>query len=249
MYDTVTQTAVDPSLAGQANVLPPNLLVQSGDALTQAFTNIWIGVLGFVPKLVVAVVIFILGWVVGAFLGKIVSQILRSLKVDRALANIGVDEVVEQTGFKLNIGEFIGGLVKWFIIVVFLVASVNVLGLSQINLFLNTIVLQFLPRVIVSALVLLIAAVLSDATQKVVYGGAKGTGIASAHLLGLIAKWAIWIFALLVVMNQLGIGAEFAQILFTGVVFMLSLAGGLAFGLGGRDAAETLLSRTVKGRD
>ncbi len=249
MYDTVTNAAVDPSLGAQANIVPPNLLVMSGDALTQAFTSIWIGVLAFVPKLVVAVIIFVLGWVVGAFLGKIVAQILRSLKVDRALANIGIDEVVEQTGFKLNTGEFIGGLVKWFIIVVFLVASINVLGLSQINLFLNTIVLQFLPRVIVSALVLLIAAVLSDATQKVVYGSAKGTGIASAHFLGLIAKWAIWVFALLVVMNQLGIGAEFAQILFTGVVFMLSLAGGLAFGLGGRDAAETLLSRTVKGKE
>ena len=247
MYDTVTNAAVDPSLGAQANSVSPNLLVLSGDALTQAFTNIWVGVLAFVPKLIVAVVIFVIGWVVGAFLGKVVGQILRSLKVDRALANIGIDEVIEQTGFKLNSGEFIGGLVKWFVIVVFLVASINVLGLSQINLFLNTIVLQFLPRVIVSALVLLIAAVLSDATQKVVYGSAKGTGIASAHLLGLIAKWAIWVFALLVVMNQLGIGAEFAQILFTGVVFMLSLAGGLAFGLGGRDAAENILNRTIKG--
>lgn len=246
MYDTVP-TAADPSLGTGANMVSGNLFVQSGDALTAAFTNLWVGVLAFVPKLVVAIIIFVLGWVVGAFLGKVVAQILRSLKVDRALTNIGVDEVVEQTGFKLNTGEFIGGLVKWFIIVVFLVASINVLGLSQINLFLNTIVLQFLPRVIVSALVLLIAAVLSDATQKVVYGSAKGTGIASAHLLGLIAKWAIWIFALLVVMNQLGIGAEFAQILFTGVVFMLSLAGGLAFGLGGRDTAARVLDKTMRG--
>lgn len=222
---------------------PTNLLTQSGDALTQAFQGLLGGLIDFVPKLVIAIIIFVLGWVIGAFLDKVVSQVIKSIKVDKALSNIGIDEVVEQTGYHLNSGEFIGGLVRWFVIVVFLVASVNVLGLSQINIFLNTIVLQFLPRVIVSALVLLIAAVLSDVTQKVVYASAKGTGITSAHFLGLIAKWAIWIFALLVVMNQLGVGAEFAQILFTGVVFMLSLAGGLAFGLGGRDTAGKILDK------
>ena len=236
MNDTIVNDSINISS-------PENLLTQSGDALTQAFQSLLGGLVDFVPKLVVAIVIFVLGWVIGDFLGKVVSQILKSIKVDKALSNIGVDEVVEQTGYHLNSGEFIGSLVKWFIIVVFLVASINVLGLSQINIFLNTIVLQFLPRVIVSAIVLLIAAVLSEVTQKIVYASAKGTGIASAHLLGLIAKWAIWIFALLVVMNQLGVGAEFAQILFTGVVFMLSLAGGLAFGLGGRDAAGKILDK------
>jgi len=129
------------------------------------------------------------------------------------------------------------------IIAVFLVAAVNVLGLTELNAFLNVIVLSFLPNIIISALVLMIAAVLSDVTQRLVYFSAKGTGVKSAHLLGLIAKWAIWIFALLVVMNQLRIGAEFAQILFTGIVFMVALAGGLAFGLGGRDWAAGVLGR------
>lgn len=244
MFETVTDTGVNPAQVAPA-FMQDNLLVQSGDALTVAFTQLWVGALSFVPKLAVALIIFVLGWVVGAFIGRIVEQVIRSLKVDKALSNIGVDEVVGQTGFRLNSGAFLGGVIKWFVIVVFLVASINVLGLSQINLFLNAIVLQFLPRVIVSAIVLLIAAVLSEVTQKVVYGSARGAGINSAHLLGLISKWSIWVFALLVVMNQLGVGAEFAQILFTGVVFMLSLAGGLAFGLGGRDVAARILDKTV----
>lgn len=220
-----------------------SILSDSGVALTTSFENIAAGIYLYAPRIIIAIIILVLGWVIGAFLERAVREVLRSLKMDRALSNVGVDELVSHTGMQLDSGSFIGGLIKWFIIAVFLVAAVNVLGLVELNTFLNVIVLSFLPNIIISALVLMVAAILSDATQRIVYFSAKGTGVKSAHLLGLIAKWSIWIFALLVVMNQLNIGAEFAQILFTGIVFMISLAGGLAFGLGGRDWAAGIMER------
>src|SRR3990167_8539026 len=243
MYEPIAAVAATtaPQMVDGAGAL--RILSDSGEALTTSFETIAAGVYLYAPRIIIAILILVLGWVIGAFLERAVREVIRSLKMDRALSNVGVDELVSHAGMQLNSGSFIGGLIKWFIIAVFLVAAVNVLGLTELNAFLNGIVLSFLPNIIISALVLMIAAVLSDVTQRLVYFSAKGTGVKSAHLLGLIAKWAIWIFALLVVMNQLRIGAEFAQILFTGIVFMVALAGGLAFGLGGRDWAAGVLGR------
>lgn len=214
-----------------------------GDVLTTSFQNLWLGVVNFVPNLVVALVILILGWLVGALLGRAVWQVFRSLKIDEALRRAGLESFLRRGGISLNSGAFIGGLVKWFVIVVFLVAAFDVLGLAQVNLFLQEVVLAYLPRVIVAALVLLVAGVIGDVTQRVVVASAKAAGVSSAHFAGSLAKWAIWIFAVLVALSQLGIAAAFSQTLFTGVVIALSLALGLSFGLGGQESAGRFIER------
>lgn len=211
--------------------------------MTQSFQNLWIGVVGFVPNLVVALIIFIIGWVIAAVLGRVVAQLIKALRVDSALASAGFEDVINRMGFNLNAGHFIGEIVKWFIIVVFLVAAFDVLGLSQVTLFLKDVVLLYLPNVFVAALILLAAALIAQFTQRVVTGSAKAAGISSAHFLGGVARWAIWIFAILAAVSQLGIAGVFAQTLFTGVIVALSLGIGLAFGLGGKDAAAKYIER------
>jgi len=217
------------------------------EVLAQSFQDLWMGVVSFVPNLVVAVIIFIAGWVVGSLLGRVVSQIIKSLKVDNALKSAGSEELLNRAGFRLNSGKFLGGLVKWFIIVVFLVASFDVLGLSQVNDFLQQVVLLYLPQVIVAVLILLVAALIADAMQSVVKGSAKAAEIKSANFLGNVTKWSIWVFAILMALYQLGVAAAFVQTLFTGFVVALALASGLAFGLGGKEFAENLLSKMERG--
>ncbi|MCR4306347.1 MAG: hypothetical protein NUV42_00080, partial [Candidatus Yonathbacteria bacterium] len=135
------------------------LLQTWSEILTQSFQDLWIGIIAFVPNLVVALVIFILGWVVGSVLGRLVAQLITALRVDRALESAGAGDVLAKAGFRLNSGAFIGGLVRWFFIIAFLVAAFDVLGLSQVNIFLQQVVLGYLPNVIVAALILLVAAV------------------------------------------------------------------------------------------
>lgn len=213
------------------------------DVLTLSLQNLWVGVVSFVPNLVIAIIILIIGWLIGALFGRAVWQAFRSLKVDEALRRAGFESFLRRGGLNLDSGAFIGGLVKWFIIVVFLVAAFDVLGLSQVNTFLNEVVLVYLPRVLVAALVLLVAGVIGDVVQRMVVAAAKTAEVRSAHFAGSVAKWAIWIFAILVALSQLGIAAAFSQTLFTGVVIALSLAIGLSFGLGGQDAASKFLER------
>lgn len=213
------------------------------EVLTQSLQDLWLGIVEFAPSLIVAIVIFVIGWVVGAVLGRVVSQVIGSLKVDNALRGAGLEDVLARAGFELNSGQFLGALVKWFVIIVFLVASLDVLGLTQVNIFLQEVVLLYLPQVIVAVLILLVAAVIAEVMQSIVVGAAKAAHMSSAQFFGRVTKWAIWIFAILAALNQLGVATAFVQTLFTGVVVAVSLALGLSFGLGGQDAAARYLER------
>ena len=211
--------------------------------LTRSFQELWAGIIAFIPNVIVAIIIFVLGWLVGAALGRIVAQVIRSIKLDSALKSTGLGDAVERAGFKLDVGAFIGALVKWFFIVVFLVASLDVLGLDQVNFFLQSVVLSYLPQVIVAVLMLLVAAVVAEFVKKAVMGAAKAAHVRSAAFAGSVAKWAIWIFAILAALDQLQVASAFVQTLFTGVIVALSLAFGLAFGLGGQQAAADAIAR------
>lgn len=201
------------------------------------------GIVSFVPNLVVALIIVILGWLVGALLGRAIWQVFRSLKVDEALRRAGFEGFLRRGGVDLDSGAFIGGLVKWFVIVVFLVAAFDVLGLTQVNLFLQQVVIAYIPRVLVAALVILAGGVIGDVVERVVVTAARTAEIRSAHFAGAVSKWAVWVFAILVALSQLGIATAFSQTLFTGIVIAISLALGLSFGLGGQEAAARFIER------
>ncbi len=219
------------------------MLIQTwADVLTHSFQNLTNGIVSFVPNIIVAVIIFVIGWLVGAALGRIIEQVVKSIKLDSALKSTGLNEAVERAGFSLDSGAFLGGLVKWFFIIVFLMASLEVLGLTQVNAFLQDVVLSYLPHVIVAALMVLVGAVLAEVAKEVVSGGAKAAGVRSAGLAANFTKWAIWIFTILAALDQLQVATAFVQTLFTGIVVAVALGLGLSFGLGGQEAA----SRTIE---
>lgn len=219
------------------------LIATWGDVLSASFKNIWLGVADFIPTFLAAVVIAIVGWIVGAIFYKLIVQLVKLARVDSALRSAGVEKFVEKAGLKLDAGAFLGALVKWFFIIVFLVAALDVLGLSQVTSFLKDVVLGYLPQVIVAVLIVLVAAIVAEAMQKIVVGTAKATNMKSANFAGTVTKWAIWIFAILTAIMQLGIAVTFINTLFTGVIIAVSLALGLAFGLGGQDAAAKYIEK------
>ena len=213
------------------------------DVLSQSFQNLFYGLVAFIPNLVVAIVIFIVGWLVGVGLDRVVAQIVNSLRVDQALKATGIEHVLSRAGFELSSGRFLGFLVKWFFIIVFLVAALDVLHLATVNLFISDVVLGYLPQVIVAVLILLVAAVVAEAAERVVVGSAKAASLRAAGFIGKVTRYAIWIFALLAALAQLNVATAFVQTLFTGVVIAVSLAVGLAFGLGGQASAARYLER------
>ena len=214
-----------------------------GDVLSASLKEIWLGIAKFVPNFLAAIVIAVVGWIIGAILFKLVSQLIKLAKVDNALRASGFEKILQKADIKLDSGAFVGALVKWFFIIVFLVAAFEVLGLTQIVSFLQDVVLGYIPQVIVAVLIILVAAVVAESMQKLVVSTSKAINSNSANFAGKVTKWAIWTFAILVAITQLGIAVTFINTLFTGVIIAASLALGLAFGLGGQDAAARYIEK------
>ena len=220
------------------------MIVQNwANVLQESFNGMLSAVVGFIPNFVFAVIVFVIGWVLAWFVGNLIAQAVRAIRVDHALKSAGVDEVVSRAGYHLDSGAFLGALVRWFIILVFLIAALQILNLSQVTYFLQAVVVSFLPNVIIAVLILLVTAVIAEVAQGVVAGSARAAGITAAGFAGTAARWSIWIFGILAALSQLQIAQGILQTLFTGVVVALSLAFGLAFGLGGQDAASAFLSK------
>ena len=208
-----------------------------------SFQRLWEGVLSFIPNLIVAIIVVLIGWAIASFLGGLVKKFFDSIKLDDALNKAGIGDVVKKGGLHLNSGAFLGAIVKIFFIVVFLIASFDILGLNQVTMFLQQVVIGYVPQLIVAVLILLVGAVVGDVLSKIVVASTKTAGVTSADLLGKIAKWAVWIFAILISLSQMGIAGPFIQTLFTGFIVALSLALGLSFGLGGQEAASDVIKK------
>ena len=215
-----------------------------GDVFARSLQGVWYGVASFVPNRIIALIIFAIGWVLASLIEKLVETIFKALKIDAALKTAGLEDVVKRAGHNLNSGLFVGALVKWFVIIVFLVASFDVLGLTQVTSFLRDVV-AYLPQVIIAVLILMVAVIIANAMQKLVVASSRAAHVKSAELLGRITKWAIWIFALLTALFNLGIAPGLIQTIVMAVFAGAALALGLAFGLGGKDIAKGLLEKTV----
>lgn len=209
----------------------------------QSSQDLWFSFIQFTPKLLAAVVFFVVGWLLGNVIARALEQVFGSLKVDSLLRSIGVENFFRKAGMNLNSGYFVGQIVKWFVIVVALLPSLSVVGLDTTADFLKDDVLGFLPKVVIAALVLIIATIVADALSKTVVASAKTMSLSSANMLGSIAKYAVWIFALIIALGELGIAEYYMNVLYTGIIVMLSIGGALAFGLGGRDAAAKFIAK------
>jgi hypothetical protein len=203
------------------------------DVFVSASQNLVQGFFEFIPGFLGAIIIFAVGWVLAVMVSRAIEHILNLIKIDSLFKEIGTERVLERMGFKLRVGRFIGEVVRWFIVIAFLIPSLEVLGLSSINDFLRNDVLGYLPNIFVAALVLIIASYISDALHKFIEGSARAVNSRAARMSATISRWAIWVFAVIIALSELGIAEQFMSALFIGIVAMLSLAGGLAFGLGG----------------
>lgn len=216
--------------------------------INSSFYELWEGIAYATPHVIVAILMLIIGWLIGIFIGRVISHLIKTLRVDEALRQAGVEDIVHRAGMTLNAGYFFGSLVKWFIIVAFLVATLNFLGLDRVNEFILEDLLFYIPQVIIATLVIFLAALVADVLQKFVIASSRAASMASPELLGGVVKWTIWIFAIFVALDHLRIIPEaFIQTILQGFVIAFALAIGLSFGLGGQKFAADYIERLRKG--
>lgn len=205
------------------------------DTIVNSFNAAIGSLVAALPSLISALVLLIVGWIISSVVARIVRTVLERVGADRLLAQHG-DRVYGPSAARFKVSDIAALVVKWLIRLVFLIAAANLLGLPQVSILLNQILL-WLPNLIVAVIVLLVAPILGRIVRGAVESGGGGMGFSNAPLLGRIAEIAIIAFAVVIAVNQVGIAGNLINILFLGVVAALALAFGLAFGLGGRDVA------------
>lgn len=219
------------------------MTIQSwADVLVASFQDVWTQFLMFIPSLVGAVVVFIIGLIIAAGLCALVERVVSMLQVDKALMKAGLGEYVERAGLKLNTGVVLGRVVYWFVVIVFLLAVSDMMGFMALSSFLVA-VLLYIPKAVVGVLIMLVTVVVANFLRKTVKASVSSAKLRSAGFLATLTWWAIVIFGLATSLGQIGLDDTILNTVITGIIVMFALAGGIAFGLGGKEAAGRMIEK------
>ena len=201
--------------------------------------------IAFIANLVVAIVVFIIGYLISVGIGKLVAEILKSIRFNKLFEKEGWRKALQRANVDVNPSEFIGAIFKWSFVIVSLLVAVDVLKLTAFAGFLTQ-VLNYVPNVIVAVLVFVVAIVISDIVEKIVRATVERLKVGYGFLAASIVKWAIWIFTFFLILGQLLPNNALIVTLYTGIVYgivgALALGVGLAIGLGGKDTAAKIIS-------
>lgn len=204
--------------------------------------NLWIGFIGTLASIVGALVVLIIGLIVAAGVATLVERLIVLIKLDKFLVKVGLQEYFNRANIAINSGKFFHRVVYWFLVVVFVLAATDILGFYTLSGFLND-VLLYVPNVIVAVLIMLSALAIGHFLRGVVRASVKSARLHGAGFLASLTWWAVVLFGFLATLSQLGIAAVVVNALITGLIAMLALAFGLAFGLGGKDYAASLIGK------
>ena len=195
----------------------------------------------FLPNVIAGVVILVIGLIVASLIKRVVLGIFGALKVETYLKKYGIPEARKEFSWTNILAE----IVRWFVLVLFLVPTVEAWGLPQVTTTLNSFLL-YMPNVFVAAIIGLVGLVFARLAANIVLASTRELSGDLSHTVASTVRVAVTVFVLLAVLNQLGVAQDLIRILFTGFVAMLALAGGIAFGLGGKESAKDLLDSLQK---
>lgn len=211
-------------------------------------TNSLVRLGDYLPQFLAGLILLLIGMAVAAILKEVVIRFLAFLRVEEWFGNVSdwfnkikSDRAVRGKAWPALVAE----VVRWTVVILFLVPAAEAWGLPRISELLNQFLL-YIPNVFVAAVIAFIGLVIANLVHDVVSHASRSLGSSSANLLGTITRYAIVFFTVLIVLNQLGVAADLVRILFTGIVAMLAIAGGLAFGLGGQGTAKKVLDNLQK---
>jgi hypothetical protein len=196
-------------------------------------------ILAAIPKVIAFILIAIVGWIIASLVARAVEGLLRSVRFNDLAQRSGFGGFVANTGVTTDAAGFVALIAKWFIRLIALVVAFDALGLPAVSDVLRLLLL-WLPNVVVAVAVLIIGGLAANALAGLVRGATAKADLGNPDLLANIARVAVWAFAIVVAVNQIGIARDLVNTLFAATVGAVALAVGLAFGLGGRETAAEI---------
>lgn len=196
----------------------------------------------FLPRLALALIVLIAGWLIAKMVRFAISRGLRKVNFNVVTERAGIDGFLHDGGIRMDATDILAWLIYWIVILAALVVGFNMLGLSYVTDLLSR-VLLFVPKVLVALLILAFGAYFARFVGHAISAYFRNVHMQDADLLGNLARYAILAFVVLIALDQVNVGGDIVRqtflILLAGVVFALALA----FGLGGREWAAELLDR------
>jgi hypothetical protein len=217
-----------------------NLVV---DPVTQMLTRI----MAYLPVLLGALIILIVGWIVAKAIRRLVDWLLKAVRFDTLADKAGISEILRKGDLKITAREVVSSIVYWLIIIMVLVMTVDALGLPKSSDILESL-FAYVPKVIAALLVLVVAMFLASFVSGIVRTAAGNANLPKPQILAGICRWAIIIFAVTISLEQLGIAPLLVTATFNIILGGIVLALALAFGLGGKDAAAKYLEELKQKR-
>jgi hypothetical protein len=201
--------------------------------------------MAIVPRLLAALLLVLVGWVVARIARRLTVRALRLARVDVAAEKAGIEDFLVQGGVRMTAVTIVGNLAYWAINLVVLLAALAALGLSTAGELFNRMVL-FVPNVIAAVVVLIFGALLAQFIGTLVFTYLSNVGVTGAAAIAAIARWAVIVFVLAISLEQLKIGGHILVSAFQIAFGAFCLALALAFGLGGREWAARILDTFFK---
>ena len=210
-----------------------------GDAVMVSVTEALQNLLGFLPALVGAILVLVLGWILSGFLARLLERGLKRIGFEHAANTTGINGFIERGGSGWTASRVVAEIVKWFIRLIAIQAAAQILGMDRISDIINAILL-WIPNLVVALAILVIGALVARFVAGVVRASTSEMGLGNPELLAGAARYAIIAFAAVAAVDQLGIAETVVNTLFIIIVAAIGLAFALAFGLGGQGVAAQL---------
>lgn len=214
-------------------------------AVSTSWSVIWERFINFLPNLIGAVIILVVGWILGMVVALLIDRLFRIIGLQTLFEKAKVEDIIKKGDVDKDATALLASVAKWIIYLVAFIAASSTLKLPDVANFLNSI-LAYIPQAVAAGAILLIGLILAHFLSSVIKGSVKAGGLASADAIAIIIRYSIIIFTFLAVLSQLGIAQNFIGTMFIGVVAFLAIAGGLSFGLGGQGVAQEWLEKLRK---
>jgi len=216
------------------------------DLVLESLRSSWLLVAAWLPRILFAIVLLIIGWLLARGVQKVVVKLLRLLRLEAAAEQTGVDDFLVRGGVRFTVVTLVGQIFYWTLLLIFTVTVLNVLGITM-GPELMTRMAGYVPNLAAAIAVLVFGAMAARFIRGFVEAYLGNVGMRGGANIGVLVQIALMAFVAVLALEQLGIAVTLLTSAFQLAFGGLCLALALAFGLGGRSWAESLLSRTTRG--
>ncbi len=203
------------------------------ELLTQ-FTNA-------VPKFLVALVIFLIGWVIAKVIARLISNLFGKIGVDRVGEQLNEIDFIRNSNVKIKISAIFSKIVYYTLLLFFLVAAVDVVGMESLSNLVRDLI-NYIPKLVTALVLLLVGALIANALSSIVKTTCASLGIPAAGIIGSMVFWLLFITIGVSALSQAGIDTDFIRSNVTVILGGIVFAFAIGYGLASRSTVENFLA-------